>query len=110
MLLILIFMIYWWSTRNRLTVINRSGQSVENLIVKVSGEEFDLGNLQTEMSSRVHFRVEHEALFDISFRLSDGTLISDCVGYIVWEDAIFGARAKLVIQERGSLSFFNGSN
>ena len=92
-------------TRNRLTVTNESGQPVQDLTVTVGGETIGFGDISPGDSKRARFRFSDEATFLVRGRLADGAEIDDYVGYVVWEESLFGINAVLTIRPRGELEF-----
>jgi hypothetical protein len=96
---------YWLLTRNCLTVINETGQTVGSLNVTVGGETIGFGDLAMGASSSAHFRIGHEECFEVQCRRADGTEIHEYVGYVVWEDDLFGVSAKLAIRSNSVVDF-----
>jgi hypothetical protein len=77
----------WFFARNRLDVVNRSGQKVEALTVNVCDRTFSFGEVLPGASVSTRFgRPDHESTFDIGGKMEDGTLINESCGYVVWED------------------------
>lgn len=93
----------WWATRNRLTVVNSSGQAIHSLTVEVGGEVIAFGDLPEGISASAHFWIEQEEVFEVCARLADGTEIKDSCGYVVWEEGIFGVEAVIAVQPGGEL-------
>ncbi|HLW63863.1 MAG TPA: hypothetical protein VKS79_01005 [Gemmataceae bacterium] len=92
-------------TRNRLTVINESGQPAHDLTVTVGGEALQFRDLSPGASKRARFRIGDEGNLLVRGRLADGQEIDDYVGYIVGEESLLGINAVLTIRPRGELEF-----
>ena len=90
-------------TRNRLTVSNASGMRAEGLTVGVGGETIAFGDLAPGAVRQSGFRIRHSETFDVRGRLEDGTAIHEYVGYVVWEDDLFGTSATIRILPAGEL-------
>src|SRR5262245_20649803 len=92
-------------TQNHFTVVNESGQEIRELSVRVGGETFDFGNLTPEASVSSRFRIGHEEVFEVRWRLADGTEVHEHVGYVVWEEDLFGVSVRLTIRPEGMIDF-----
>jgi hypothetical protein len=82
-----IFLGLWWIPKNRVDVINESGQTIHSLTVKVSGRTIKFGDVISGGSESTFFSTpHHESYFEVRGQLEDGTQINEDVGYVVWEE------------------------
>jgi hypothetical protein len=105
MLLVVVFGA-WSIARNRVVVVNESGQRVHSLVVEVCGKTIRLGDIPPGGSACAAFGTPvDESHFELRGRLEDGTEVNDSGGYVVWED--YGRRFVIVIGPRADVSYYS---
>jgi hypothetical protein len=101
-----------WSLRaiqNRLTVENRSGQSVSLLMIGIYGSSSCLmfENVPDGGMVSARFNVDRDGGFYVHGFLADGTNIKDgYYGYVT--NGMYGEHARFVVKQGGGLDFSQG--
>jgi hypothetical protein len=93
----------WLMTRDKLTVMNDSGQEIHGLTIRFHDETIQFGDLAPGAIESAHFRGGQEELFEVYCRLSDGTEAHEYASYEWWDGDLFGVSVNLTIQPKGTL-------
>src|SRR5262249_26737107 len=74
-------------SRNRVVVVNESGQTVRSLTVKVCGKTIRFGDIPPGGTASASFGApEHESSFEVRGQLDDWKIFNEQGGYVVWAD------------------------
>ena len=89
--------------RNRVVVVNSSGQAVEALTVDVCGERLSFDDLAPGAEAARTFRVHRDGRYVLSGRLADGTSVSAANGYAT--GGMYGERPRFTLHPGGAVDF-----
>jgi hypothetical protein len=89
--------------RNELMVVNLSGVPIESLEVSLPWETLEFGHVEPGASTTQAFAIEHDAHFEISGKLKNGTPIHDSNGYVT--NGQYGVLVRVEIEQGGSVRF-----
>jgi hypothetical protein len=86
-------------TANALTVVNRSGLTLETLDVVLPWQTLRFGRMGDGASRRVSFTIRHDAHIEVRGRLADGQPVRAAEGYLT--NGQYGERVCVVIGRQG---------
>ena len=88
---------------NRVVVINRSGQPIHTLLVKVCGQTLQFEDIADGKSVSAPFAMGSDDHFTWEGQLKDGTEIHGEGGYVT--NGMYGEQAILVVEPGGTVAF-----
>ncbi len=86
-------------TANQLTVVNRSGLTLETLDVVLPWQTLRFGRLQPGVSRTKPFTIRHDAHFEVRGRLADGQRVWAAEGYLT--NGQYGEPVCVAIDRQG---------
>ena len=80
---------------------NQTGNTIDLLIVEVSGQRLSFGRLDSGKSAQKSLRITTDSRFMVNYQLTDGTSVRLPVGHI--EAPAWWSRTRITIGEYGAL-------
>jgi hypothetical protein len=88
---------------NRITVVNHSGFTADRVTVDVSGQKIVFENIDDNKEESQSFSVTGDSGFNVSVRLSDGTVLTNGFGYVTGGAGAYGNHAEIEIMPDKSI-------
>ena len=82
---------------NRMTVTNKSGDTVRKATVTVCGVAYDFTDIPDGDAKTQKFSVKHDSSFQVDALLADGTTLTTNFGYVTGGAGAYGNHADIEI-------------